>query len=357
MPLYKNKKQKIISVLFILLSFCSLSLFAQDNIMMEPAAVVNLNKPKMISKEEVNNTFDEYVASRKQQNAEITNDKSDILDVLIENELLIQGADRAGITVSENEINTVYKQQKDSVSQQLGNEVSDEQFAAILSNYYNKTINDFKNEIRDKLRVEKYIRNEKKDVLNSIEAPAKSEVESFYKENASSFTNPEYIRLKHIYVDTRGGNKEEAYSKLEDARRKLAYGNKSFDELAMEISDDQSTKFNGGDLGWLAINDENNRKVLGSDFYKTVFSLEVDKLSKIIESNAGYHLVKVVDRREPKLLKLYDKVSPDQDTTVYQYISRNLFNRKQAAVYQNALDDLVEKLRKEADIEILMDFE
>jgi len=348
------------NIQFTLLLMCVLiafpSLLAAQDIMFEPAAVVNLHRPKMISKNEVKETYEEYAALQRQQNQRVTETEADILDILIENELLIQGAQRASVSVSDNEVQAVYNEQKASVAAQIGSKLTDSDFNSILMNYYSRSAEEFKEEIRRKLLVEKFVRSEKKDVLNSVSAPSQKEVERFYKENASSFANPEYIHIKHIFISRESATSQEAYSKLENTRKQIVFGSKTFDEMALEVSEDQSTKFSGGELGWLAINDKNNKSLLGEDFFDNVFSLQEGTVSNVIESNAGYHLVLVTEKIEPRLLKLYDPVAPDQKTTVYQYISRNLYVQKQSQAYDRALSELIKELRDEADIEIMMEF-
>ena len=55
---------------------------------------------------------------------------------------------------------------------------------------------------------------------------------------------------------------------------------------------------------------------MGEEFFDTVFNLTKGTISSVIKSNVGYHIVRVVDVDEPRLLALGEKVSDEQNITV-----------------------------------------
>jgi len=63
--------------------------------------------------------------------------------------------------------------------------------------------------------------------------------------------------------------------------------------------------------------------------------------------------VKITTHTDPKLLTITDKINPDSNTTVKQYIRQVLNNRSQQNAYLKAIDTLVASLRDEATIDIL----
>ena len=78
--------------------------------------------------------------------------------------------------------------------------------------------------------------------------------------------------------------------KAEDILEKLK-NNEDFAILAKEYSDDKNSGKDGGDLGYFSKEDKN------IDFTNPVFKLEKDQLSDIIETEYGYHIVKVTDNK------------------------------------------------------------
>ncbi len=63
--------------------------------------------------------------------------------------------------------------------------------------------------------------------------------------------------------------------------------------------------------------------------------------------------MKITTHTDPKLLMITDKINPDSNTTVKQYIRQVLLNRSQQNAYLKAIDTLVASLRDEATIDIL----
>jgi peptidyl-prolyl cis-trans isomerase C len=91
----------------------------------------------------------------------------------------------------------------------------------------------------------------------------------------------------------------------------------------------------GGDLGFLS------KGNMIPEFEEVVFAMEVGEVSDVIESEFGYHLVKLTDVREARNQLEYDEVAAE--------ISRMLLLKRRAAVY----DSLIASLRDGARIEIL----
>lgn len=328
---------------------------SSDDMMFQPAAIVNLIRPTMISLQDVDDAYGEYQSAMQQQNQQITESREDMLQVLIENELLIQGSRRFGVQIDEREIQAAIQEQKQSVAQQLGQRsLTDEQFVQILDQYFGRTLDGLKQDIERQLMVERYVMNAKRNMIESISAPTEQEVRRVYREHATDFINPEFARIQHVFVSNQDKSDDDAYEKIRRAYRRLQSGEKSFSELVIEVTEDGGTRFTEGEIGWLPINDAGIRQMLGVNFVNEVFELSTGEISGIIESNAGYHIVRMVEHREARVLGLNDPINPGTSTTVYQYISSVIFQQKQAQVFNQAIEELVEELRKEADIRILM---
>lgn len=91
----------------------------------------------------------------------------------------------------------------------------------------------------------------------------------------------EQVRARHILVGTR--------DEAESISRRLAEG-EDFAELADELSEDTTTKDKGGDLGW------SPRGRMIAEFEEVAFSLKPGEISKVVETQFGFHIVKVEER-------------------------------------------------------------
>lgn len=149
-----------------------------------------------------------------------------------------------------------------------------------------------------------------------------SEVRAYYDAHINEYTRE--LRVSHILVNT-----------MEDADevRELLQTN-SFAWVARQRSIDRHTGV-GGDLGFLS------KGNMIPEFENVVWNMKIGEVSGVIESELGYHFVKITDAREARDKLEYEEVAED--------ISRTLLLDKRAAVY----DSLVTALKDKAAIEIL----
>ena len=87
------------------------------------------------------------------------------------------------------------------------------------------------------------------------------------------------VRASHILLPT-----EQA---ADAARARVVEGGEPFAAVAAEVSTDESTAGNGGDLGWFT------REEMVAPFAETAFSLEPGAISEPVESEFGWHVIQV----------------------------------------------------------------
>jgi peptidyl-prolyl cis-trans isomerase SurA len=124
-----------------------------------------------------------------------------------------------------------------------------------------------------------------------------------------------------------------AKAKIEEVAAKLKQG-EDFAELAKEYSDDTGTKERGGDLGFF------ERRMMVQPFDETAFSLEVGEISDIVETQFGYHIIKLLGKGE---------ILP------YEQEKENLKNILKRVRYQDIYNDYVSQLKKEFSFNINRD--
>ena len=84
----------------------------------------------------------------------------------------------------------------------------------------------------------------------------------------------------------------------------------------------------------------------------TVVAMKPGEVSSMIESNLGYHIVKVSVHNDGKILGLDDTVSPEDTLTVREYIRQALAQQEANAIMTSALNALIEELKSEARVRI-----
>jgi len=149
-----------------------------------------------------------------------------------------------------------------------------------------------------------------------------TEVGAYYREHEDEYTRE--LRVSHILV-----NSMEEAGKVEELLQR-----NTFSWVARRHSIDKHTGV-GGDLGFLS------KGNMIPEFEEVVFDMKIGEVSDVIESELGYHFVKVTDAREARNKLAYEDVAED--------ISRILLLDKRVAVY----DSLITALMADARIEIL----
>ena len=117
-------------------------------------------------------------------------------------------------------------------------------------------------------------------------------LEDHYESRKASFTVPEQRRVSHILIaDEEGG--EDARARAEALRARIL-GGEAFEEVAREASEDPGSAGSGGDLGY------GGRGIWVPPFEKAAFSLAIGELSEPVQSEFGFHLIRVADVREAR---------------------------------------------------------
>ena len=114
-------------------------------------------------------------------------------------------------------------------------------------------------------------------------------------------TSVEQVHASHILVATQETGQE--------VLDKLAKG-EAFADLAAQYSTDTGSKDQGGDLGWFP------RGVMAPEFEEAVFSLEPGKISQLVQTTFGYHIILVHEKAVRELeSSLLDQVQQKQFQT------------------------------------------
>lgn len=339
----RNTTTKRIGITLILILTALAPVAAQ--VLDQPVAVVRLYETVNIGQREMREQ--ERLLERQLGRDLTAEDRRELLEAQINEVLITQAAAERSIRVSEEELQQAIAQQRASV----GQPISDAQFRQLVQQQMGLSWEEYQEQIRERLIQEKFIMEEKRSVLEGIQAPSERDIRAFYDENATRFTNPAMVRFRHVFVDTRNLSEERVAEKRERAQelfRSLQRGDVSFEELMDESMDDAS--YSAGDFGYLMRQNQEERNLLGQDFIESVFALEEGEVSDgLLESNVGFHIVQVTNRRQARVLGLNDPVLPGESTTVRDQVRNYLLSTQQQRAFQQALQEVVEDLRAEAE--------
>lgn len=323
-----------------------------------PAATVNLTKNTVITTEELNAMVNQQRALIQMQGGDpSTIDPLMILNVLINNELWRQGAARDGVVITDAQINQYMTSWRAQLEQQGGRALTNEEFNTLVDSYYG-SMEDMRTAISEQLLVSAYLSRVRPSVMTDVRQPSESEINSFYRQNKAQFVNPENVKLSHIYIPYATGDGADAKNAenkalMEQVARYINYGTTTFEKAVQDYSQDTASKNVGGDIGWLTMDDTSAKQALGDDFFNTAFDTEVGRISPVIESTTGYHILKIYAHNDFKVLGIDDPINPNTTVTVRQYITEGLMYQNQQADIEKAINDILSDLRNQATIRIL----
>jgi peptidyl-prolyl cis-trans isomerase C len=213
--------------------------------------------------------------------AQVSAMKKKVLENLIGREVLRQETERLGMKTTPEEL----KAQVDALKKRFPAETD---FQSALEKM-NLTEDSLKVQLSQDMTIKKLIEQEVASKITISDA----DVKTFYDGNPEVFKTPEMVRASHILVavkkDASAEDKAKALEKIKAVRKKIVDG-ADFAQTAKEVSDCPS-KDNGGDLDFF------QKGQMVGPFEDTAFALKTDQLSDVVETEYGYHIIKVTDRR------------------------------------------------------------
>jgi parvulin-like peptidyl-prolyl isomerase len=310
---------------------------------LQPAAIVRLTKSEPITVKQ----FRVEVEKMQKQAGRTLNatERRQVLDVMINERLAIQAAERDRITVSENELNQQIQQLKAQMAQTLGRQPTDAEFATAVRNETDLDIPAFRDQLRRQYLVQKYLLSKKQDVIQSVQSPSEAEILSTYNLAKAQFVRPETVRFSMIQVvfgDT-AADKTRARETADRLTREIGSNPAKFDEAVVR-GQAAGSGYQGGDGGYLPRNIQ-AQQVVGQEFMDIAFSLKQGEVSRMIENTGGYQIIKITETYEQRNLELDDIFQLGTRVTVREYITNSLLQQRQQTVLERASQELVTELR------------
>ena len=239
-----------------------------------------------------------------------------VLDQLIGHRLLVQEARARNVSVPESEVDARLAQ----IRAQFRSEAEFEQMLAARQ----LTVNQVKSDARQDMTIFKLIDDE---IAPSI-VVTPEEVTDFYTKNPDQFKQGESVRASHILIGAPKGadatGRAQARTKAEQVLKEVKAGN-DFAALAKQYSSDPGSAANGGDLGFF------QQGEMVGPFNDAAFSLAPGTTSELVETEFGFHIIRVVEKNPPRTIPL-EEVGPK----VQEYLER-LKRQQQTDAFVNGL--------------------
>jgi peptidyl-prolyl cis-trans isomerase SurA len=295
------------------------------------AATVN---NRVITYGELEKTYQSQVTGATEGSSEdqLVNQKLDLLRNLIDNEIMLQRAEKMGLMAVDADVDTKFNELKAPYTK--------EEFEKQLKTR-NMTAEDLRAQLRRDLSIQKLFNKE----ITSHISISDADVANFYNSNKAGFNLAEpQVHIAQIVVtpspeqnvhnlkNDKARNPDEAKHKIQTIEARLKAG-EDFAMLAQNYSEDSTTAQNGGDLGFVP---ESAFEKTSPEMRRMVLALKPGEISPVLPSTEGYRILKVISKEPSGQREL-------TDPRVQQTIRETLLNRKdqllKAAYYEAARND------------------
>ncbi len=320
-------------------------------------ATVRLTRSEVITVLQLRKQVDPLEAQVKRELSR--EERKLVLDGLIAKSLIEQAAARDKVYASDAEVNARLDQMKKTAAQSLGlgRDLTDVDLRQMVTGS-GVSWDDYLKNLKYQVLLANYARAKKKGDLEAVKPASDEELRAYYDANKKDFFIDDYVKIRHIFIDTRAltskEDRDKAAKRADDIVKELR-GGASFDDLVLKYSDDGVTKYRQGDYGYVSRADEQRKQLLGKEFFDAVFRLKKGETSDALQSAIGYHIVRAEERFDAKLLAFDEKVPPAQQFTVKEFIRQNLAAQAASTALTKALEDIVKDLRKQGDVKVIED--
>jgi peptidyl-prolyl cis-trans isomerase SurA len=273
---------KRIFLFFILVFSFAQSVLAQKELMDKVVAKVG-DEYLLLSEVE-----EQFSASKEQKPDMPDNYRCMILDQMLVNKLLLNQAKIDSLYPKDEEVETQLNARFDKILDYMGN--STEQFIA----YYGQTPQQLKEQMREDMRDQIMVDKIRNSIISEATVTP-AEVRNFFNQipkDSLPYFNQE-VEISEIVYKPKPNEVEKAKVKaqLEDIREQIVSGKQPFETLAKKFSQDPGSAREGGDLGWA------KRGKFVPEFEAQAFKLDEKAMSQVFESEYGYHILQLLERR------------------------------------------------------------
>ncbi len=296
MKLIKNKTVKYKSVILLYLLAYSCMTYAQPFLVDKVIARVG---SEYILLSEIEDEYS-YMAAANPTTTK-PEMKCNIIKNLVAQKLIVYQAKLDSVEIKEEEVESQLNYRFESILRQMNGD------EAFFKEYYNATVNEMKDRFRDDQRQKILAEKMQAKLIESVKiTPA--EVQAFYKkipQDSLPYLSSE-VEISELIMSPTVNETEKlkAYNALKDIVDRIGKG-EDFATLATKYSMDRESAKKGGDLGFA------KRGVFVPEFESAVFSLKEGEMSDIVETEFGYHVMQLIQRKGNVVNARHILISPE----------------------------------------------
>ncbi|MDB5893411.1 MAG: peptidylprolyl isomerase [Rhodoferax sp.] len=189
-----------------------------------------------------------------------------------------------------------------------------------------------------------YLVLDQESVKKSI-VPNEQDLKTYYEQNASKLAGKEERRASHILIaspkSAPADDRQKARAKAAELLAAVRKAPASFADVAKKNSQDPGSATNGGDLDFFT------RGAMVKPFEDAAFGMKVGDVSDVVESDFGYHIIKLTDIRSPKQ-RSFEEMRPELETELKNQQAARKF-AETADTFTNGVYEQADSLKPIAD--------
>ena len=349
---------KRILVFILLTVHVGIAAFAQADL--QPVAIVRLTRSEPITVRQLRTELEKLawqnIAARTgripttaEVNREVqnigTSDRRNVLDLMINERLAIQAAERDRLTLTDNELNQQIAMLRAQMSQSIGRQITEEEFATAIRNETGQDFPAFRESLRRQMISNRYLTTVKADMFSGIQMPTEADIQNHYNLSRADYIRPDTVRFTMIQVPygPDAASRARAREQADRLNREIGTNSTRFDEVVIR-GQAPGSGFQAGDGGYIPRN-HMAQQVVGEEFMNIAFSLRQGEVSRMIEGNPGFQIIKITEILPQAALGLDDIMDPGTRVTVRQFIGNGILQQRQQEVLIRATQELISELR------------
>lgn len=265
--------------------------------------------------------IEEYYAYQKANYGKVPEDgRCKILDNLMMKSLLVSEAKLDTLViVSDAEVDESLNRRIDEILFMMNGDVE------FFREYYGKTVNEVKSDMRDDLQDQLLSDRMQGKIMRDIKiTPA--EVKEFFnnipRDSLPYFQSEVEISEIVVYPEVNEEEKDKSIARLEAILKEYEEG-KDFGLLAKKYSEDPGSARQNGDLGW------QKRGSFVQEFEEAAYKLDINEVSPIVESDFGFHVIQMLDRRGNNFKTRHILIKPEITQTDIDLAKQKLVDVKE----------------------------
>ena len=268
-----------------------------------------------------------------------------VLEAMIDEALIMQAAERDRVTITDAELNQQMNQMRMMMAQEIGRQPTDEEFAQAIMNETGQSLPVFRETMRRQLLSQKYLFTRKQNVFDTVREPTEAEILNLYNLSRSQFVRPDTIRFSMIHVPfgPDAASRARARELADRLNREIGADPSRFDEAVLR-GQAPNSGYQAGDGGFIPRNLA-AAQMMGEEFVNTAFSMGHGEVSRVIQGNQGFQIIKITSQLPQRNLELNDIMVPGTNETVRQNIAGVLMQQRVQETTARAAQELMTELR------------